>query len=159
MAKQAVIEKLNAIDESLDKNAGLAQVRALMAEWAAIGHVPFKDKDKWRKQYQEALDVHFKRWNMKEARSRLNAFSNTIEELASSEQAQNKLYRERERLMRTYESMKSNLQTYQNNMGFLNVSSKSGNKMVEELERKIEKLKADMQLIVQKIELIDEKMQ
>lgn len=159
VAKQAVIEKLNAIDESLDKNAGLAQVRALMAEWAAIGHVPFKDKDKLRKQYQEALDVHFKRWNMKEARSRLNAFSNTIEELASSEQAQNKLYRERERLMRTYESMKSNLQTYQNNMGFLNVSSKSGNKMVEELERKIEKLKADMQLIVQKIELIDEKMQ
>lgn len=159
VAKQAVIEKLNAIDESLDKNVGLAQVRALMAEWAAIGHVPFKDKDKLRKQYQEALDVHFKRWNMKEARSRLNAFSNTIEELASSEQAQNKLYRERERLMRTYESMKSNLQTYQNNMGFLNVSSKSGNKMVEELERKIEKLKADMQLIVQKIELIDEKMQ
>lgn len=159
VAKQAVIEKLNAIDESLDKSAGLAQVRALMSEWAAIGHVPFKEKDKLRKQYQEALDVHFKRWNMKEARSRLNAFSNTVEELASSDQAQNKLYRERERLMRTYESMKSNLQTYQNNIGFLTVSSKSGNKMVEELERKIEKLKEDMQLIVQKIELIDEKMQ
>lgn len=159
VAKQAVIEKLNAIDESLDKSAGLAQVRALMSEWAAIGHVPFKEKDKLRKQYQEALDVLFKRWNMKEARSRLNAFSNTVEELASSDQAQNKLYRERERLMRTYESMKSNLQTYQNNIGFLTVSSKSGNKMVEELERKIEKLKEDMQLIVQKIELIDEKMQ
>ena len=159
VAKQAVIEKLNAIDESLDKSAGLAQVRALMSVWAAIGHVPFKEKDKLRKQYQEALDVHFKRWNMKEARSRLNAFSNTVEELASSDQAQNKLYRERERLMRTYESMKSNLQTYQNNIGFLTVSSKSGNKMVEELERKIEKLKEDMQLIVQKIELIDEKMQ
>lgn len=159
VAKQAVIEKLNAIDESLDKSAGLAQVRTLMSEWAAIGHVPFKEKDKLRKQYQEALDVHFKRWNMKEARSRLNAFSNTVEELASSDQAQNKLYRERERLMRTYESMKSNLQTYQNNIGFLTVSSKSGNKMVEELERKIEKLKEDMQLIVQKIELIDEKMQ
>lgn len=159
VAKQAVIEKLNAIDESLDKSAGLAQVRTLMSEWAAIGHVPFKEKDKLRKQYQEALDVHFKRWNMKEARSRLNAFSNTVEELASSDRAQNKLYRERERLMRTYESMKSNLQTYQNNIGFLTVSSKSGNKMVEELERKIEKLKEDMQLIVQKIELIDEKMQ
>ena len=95
---------------------------------------------------------------MKEARNRLDAFSNTVEELASSEQAQNKLYRERERLMRAYESMKNSLQTYQNNMGFLNVSSKSGNKMVEELERKIDKLKDDMQLLVQKIELIDEKL-
>ena len=149
-AKQAVIEKLNAIDETLDKNEGLVQVRALMAEWAAIGHVPFKEKDKLRKQYQTALDSHFKRWNMKETRNRLDAFSNTVEELASSDQAQNKLYRERERLMRAYEGLKNNLQTYQNNMGFLNVSSKSGNKMIEDLERKIEKLKDDMQLIVQK---------
>lgn len=158
-AKQAVIKKLNAIDETLDKNEGLVQVRALMAEWAAIGHVPFKEKDKLRKQYQTALDSHFKRWNMKETRNRLDAFSNTVEELASSDQAQNKLYRERERLMRAYEGLKNNLQTYQNNMGFLNVSSKSGNKMIEDLERKIEKLKDDMQLIAQKIGLIDEKLQ
>ena len=158
-AKQAVIEKLNAIDETLDKNEGLVQVRALMAECAAIGHVPFKEKDKLRKQYQTALDSHFKRWNMKETRNRLDAFSNTVEELASSDQAQNKLYRERERLMRAYEGLKNNLQTYQNNMGFLNVSSKSGNKMIEDLERKIEKLKDDMQLIAQKIGLIDEKLQ
>ena len=158
-AKQAVIEKLNAIDETLDKNEGLVQVRALMAEWAAIGHVPFKEKDKLRKQYQTALDSHFKRWNMKETRNRLDAFSNTVEELASSDQAQNKLYRERERLMRAYEGLKNNLQTYQNNMGFLNVSSKSGNKLIEDLERKIEKLKDDMQLIAQKIGLIDEKLQ
>lgn len=158
-AKQAVIEKLNAIDETLDKNEGLVQVRALMAEWAAIGHVPFKEKDKLRKQYQTALDSHFKRWNMKETRNRLDVFSNTVEELASSDQAQNKLYRERERLMRAYEGLKNNLQTYQNNMGFLNVSSKSGNKMIEDLERKIEKLKDDMQLIAQKIGLIDEKLQ
>ena len=61
--------------------------------------------------------------------------------------------------MRAYEGLKNNLQTYQNNMGFLNVSSKSGNKMIEDLERKIEKLKDDMQLIVQKIGLIDEKLQ
>ena len=130
-----------------------------MAEWAAIGHVPFKEKDKLRKQYQTALVSHFKRWNMKETRNRLDAFSNTVEELASSDQAQNKLYRERERLMRAYEGLKNNLQTYQNNMGFLNVSSKSGNKMIEDLERKIEKLKDDMQLIAQKIGLIDEKLQ
>ncbi|CDA22069.1 putative uncharacterized protein [Bacteroides sp. CAG:144] len=61
--------------------------------------------------------------------------------------------------MRAYEGLKNNLQTYQNNMGFLNVSSKSGNKMIEDLERKIEKLKDDMQLIAQKIGLIDEKLQ
>lgn len=158
LAKQAIIEKLNAIDETVDKEEGLAQVRALMAEWAAVGHVPFKEKDKLRKQYQDAVDAHFKRWNVRENHNRMNAFVENVEQLASSDQAQNKLYHERERLVRAYENLKSDLQTYQNNMGFLNVSSKSGNKMVKDLERKIEKLKEDMELLVQKIDLIDEKL-
>ena len=120
--------------------------------------VPFKEKDKLRKQYQDAVDAHFKRWNVKENLNHINAFAENIEQLASSEQAQNKLYHERERLVRAYENLKSDLQTYQNNMGFLNVSSKSGNKMVKDLERKILKLKEDMELLVQKIDLIDEKL-
>lgn len=159
VAKRAVVDKLLAIDEALDKTEGLALVKDLMAEWSAIGHVPFKEKDKLRKQYQDAVDAHFKRWNVKETRNRLDAFNATVQQMASSDQAQNKLYRERERLVRAYEGVKSDLQTYQNNMGFLSVSSKSGNKMLQELERKIEKLKDDMRLLEQKIEMIDEKIQ
>ena len=157
-AKQAVIEKLKAIDETIDKNEGLAQVRALMSEWAAIGHVPFKEKDRLHAQYQEAVDAHFKRWNVKESRNRMNAFTQNVEQIASSDQAQSKLYHERERLVRAYENLKNDLQVYQNNMGFLSISSKSGNKVVQDLERRIQKLKEDMELLVQKIELIDEKL-
>ena len=84
------------------------------------------------------------------------SYTSTVQQLASSDQAQNKLYREREKLMHNYERLKAELQTYENNMGFLNISSKSGNSMLKEMERKMQQLKDQMQLIIQKIELIDE---
>lgn len=156
LLKKSVIEKLELLDEAMAPAEAIAFVRTLMAEWNQIGHVPFKEKDKIYKSYQAALDKHFKRLNMNETRNRMNSFTTTVQQMASSDQAQNKLYRERERLMRTYDHIKAELQTYENNMGFLNISSKSGGGMLKEMERKIQKLKDEMQLIAQKIELIDE---
>ena len=156
LLKKAVIEKLNALDEAMAPSEAVALVKTLMAEWNQIGHVPFKEKDKIYKSYQAALDKHFKRLNMNEIKNRLNSFTSAVQQMASSDQAQNKLYRERERLMRSYEHVKAELQTYENNMGFLNISSKSGGGMLKEMERKMQKLKDEMQLIAQKIELIDE---
>lgn len=156
LLKKAVIEKLDALDEAMATTEAVALVRTLMAEWNQIGHVPFKEKDKIYKSYQAALDKHFKRLNMNENKNRLNSFTSAVQQMASSDQAQNKLYRERERLMRSYEHVKAELQTYENNMGFLNISSKSGGGMLKEMERKMQKLKDEMQLIAQKIELIDE---
>ena len=156
LLKKAVIEKLNALDEAMAPSEAVALVKTLMAEWNQIGHVPFKEKDKIYKSYQAALDKHFKRLNMNETKNRLNSFTSAVQQMASSDQAQNKLYRERERLMRSYEHVKAELQTYENNMGFLNISSKSGGGMLKEMERKMQKLKDEMQLIAQKIELIDE---
>ena len=156
LLKKAVIEKLNALDEAMAPTEAVALVKTLMAEWNQIGHVPFKEKDKIYKSYQASFYKHFKRLNMNETKNRLNSFTSAVQQIASSDQAQNKLYRERERLMRSYEHVKAELQTYENNMGFLNISSKSGGGMLKEMERKMQKLKDEMQLIAQKIELIDE---
>ena len=154
--KKEIIAKLNAIDENMETAEATARVRELMAEWNKIGFVPFKEKDKIYKEYQSVLDKHFTRLNMQENRNRLMSYTSTVQQLASSDQAQNKLYREREKLVHNYERLKAELHTYENNMGFLNISSKSGNSMLKEMERKMQQLKDQMQLIIQKIELIDE---
>ena len=101
------------------------------------------------------MDKQFSRLNMNETRNRLDSFQSTVQQMAS-DQSQNKLYRERERLMRSYEQKKNELQTYENNMGFLNISSKSAGGLLKEMERKMQKLKEEMELIVQKIEVIDQ---
>ena len=125
-----------------------------MGEWNSIGHVPFKEKDKVYQAFHKAIDAQFDRLKVSRQGRRMKSFQNDVNELA--EKGKNKLYSEREKLMRNYERMKSDLQTYENNFGFLNVSSKGGSGLVKELERKIEKLKEEMQLTIKKIETIDE---
>ena len=148
--KKAIIEKLNAInkEESPSEKSGNI-IRELMKEWNNIGHVPFKDKDKIYKQYRTVVDALFDKLNLSASKKKLNNFKSNISK-------ETNLLREREKLVRAYENMKSEIKTYENNIGFLTSSSKKGNSLVSELNRKIDKLKADLELITQKIAVIDE---
>lgn len=121
-----------------------------MQEWNAVGHVPFKDKDKVYNEYRKLIDALFDKHNLSVSQKRLNNFRSNI---ASGG---NTLSREREKLVRIYENMKAEIQTYENNIGFLNSSSKKGNSLVAEMYRKVEKLKSELQLVLDKIRIIDE---
>ena len=148
--KKAIIEQLNTIDKEespSDKSRDI--IRELMKEWNSIGHVPFKEKDKIYKQYRMIVDSLFNKLNMSASKKKLNNFKSSLNKEAN-------LYREREKLVRAYENMKSEIKTYENNIGFLSCSSKKGNSLVIEMNRKMEKLKADLELISQKIAVIDE---
>ncbi len=152
-SKREVIVKLQAIDESVEDAEATKTVRELMAQWNAIGHVPFKEKDKIYKEYQALLDALFARLNMNETRNKLSNYSATVQQMAEGDQE--RLYRERDRMLRAYEQKKSELQTYENNIGFLNISSKKSNGLLKDMERKMQKLREEMQLIEQKVQLID----
>lgn len=155
-AKQAIIEKILAIDTDMEGKEAEAELRSLIAEWNNIGFVPFKEKDKLNKAFKAALDKQFEKFNIQNRKARLSAFASTIKDISGGNGS--KLHSERDRLLRTYDRMKAELQTYENNMGFFSISSKQGNSIVKEIERKIKKLKDDMQLVIQKIEMIDENM-
>ena len=152
--KKEIITRLSAIDESIDTEEASKQVRELMKEWGTIGHVPFKEKDKLYKQYHSLVDQLFERFNISASNRKLSNFKSNISNIQSG--GSQTLYREREKLVRAYENMKSELQTYENNLGFLTSASKKGNSLLTELNRKVEKIKADLELVLQKIKVIDE---
>lgn len=156
-AKKALIEKVKTMDESLDTEEAITMLKEWIAEWNEIGHVPFKEKDKVYKAFHEAVDAQFDRLKVDQRDRRMKSYRNNVSEMAGK--GKGKLYSERDRLMRTYERMKNDLQTYENNIGFLTISSKGGSGLVKEMERKIEKLKAEMELTVKKIEAIDENLE
>lgn len=155
--KKALIEKVKTMDESLDTEEAITMLKEWIAEWNEIGHVPFKEKDKVYKAFHEAVDAQFDRLKVDQRDRRMKSYRNNVSEMAGK--GKGKLYSERDRLMRTYERMKNDLQTYENNIGFLTISSKGGSGLVKEMERKIEKLKAEMELTVKKIEAIDENLE
>ena len=148
--KKDIIARLKALNEGEVADGVEREVRDLMKEWNAVGHVPFKDKDKVYKEYRTVVDALFDKFNISASQKNLSKFRSNLAGGGSS------LAREREKLMRSYEMKKNEIQTYENNIGFLTSSSKKGNSLVAEMNRKIEKLKADLQLIVDKIKVIDE---
>lgn len=152
--KKAIIEKLNAIDDQMDTEEATQLVRDLMKEWNGIGHVPFKEKDRIYKQYHSQVDKLFEHFNISVSNKKLSNFKSTISSI--QEGSPQALYREREKLVRAFDNMKNELQTYENKLGFLTTSSKKGNSLLTEINRKVEKLKADIELVKEKIKVVDE---
>lgn len=150
--KRSIIEQLKAMAENAEGNIQ-EKVRELIDEYNGIGHVPFKEKDKLYKEYHDILDKLYKELNISTARRRLDKFKNNLKNVA--EKGSDALDNERAKLMRRYETIKQEVQTYENNLGFLNASSKKGNSLIDEMNRKVQKLKDDMNLVREKIKAID----
>lgn len=146
--KEEVIKRMAALEASGTSDEATAeQVRALMKEWNSIGFVPFKEKDRLYKEFHGLVDKLFDRLHMSATEKRLSS-------VRTEGNKESNLYRDRERLVRTYEGLKNDIQTYENNLGFLNSSSKKGNTLVADITRKIERLKKDMELVLNKIKAI-----
>ena len=156
-AKKELIEKVKSLDESLEPDEAINLLKDYMAEWNTIGFVPFRDKDKIYKAFHQAVDAQFDRLKVDRQDRRIRSFRSNLSEMAGK--GKGKLYTEREKLMRSYDRMKSELQTYENNIGFLSVHSKGGSGLIKEMERKIASLREEMELIVQKIDAIDENLE
>lgn len=154
-AKKAIVEKIKTIDESLSKDEIKNLLKTLVADYQQIGHVPYKEKDKIYEEYRAALNEAYEKFDIKETRARFESFANSVESMASDK---NKLFKERDRLVRIYEAKKNELKTYENNLGFFNVSSKAGGSVLKEMERRIAKAKEDLISLEKKIDLIDEKL-
>ena len=150
--KREIIEKLKAVAE--EKADDLQEkVQQLVEEYNAVGHVPFKDKDKLYKEYHEIVDKLFSDLHISNAKRRLDNFKSNLKNVAK--RGEEALDNERARLMRRYEQLKQEVQTYENNLGFLNASSKKGNSLIDEMNRKVQKLKDEAKLVREKIKAID----
>lgn len=151
--KREVIEALKGIDTTMPADKQTIEISALTAKWNAIGFVPFKEKDKVYKEYKQVLNALYEKLHLDANERRLNNFRNNIGKGGNS------LQRERDHLIRQYEALKNEIATYENNIGFLSVSNKKGASLVDVMRQKVDKLKQDAQVILQKIHLVEEEIE
>lgn len=148
--KKGIIKEVeNIINSEISDEAMTEKLKELIKEWNSIGFVPFKDKDKIYKEFHNLVNKVFDKTNLSATEKKLNSYKSTINK-------EGNLYKEREKLVRIYERIKTEIKTYENNLGFLSSSSKKGNSLVNDISRKIERLKNDLSLTLKKIEIIDE---
>ncbi len=157
-AKKAIIAELTALnsDESTaDRKDVIEMVKEIRAKWQETGHVPFRDKDKIHDAYREAMRQVYDKYDIHEKRARMENFQNS---LAANAGDKGKLARERDRMMRAYESRKAELSTYENNLSFLSARSRSGSSMLAEMEKNIQRLKNTLSEMEARIRMIDDQM-
>ena len=152
-AKRGIIAQLKEIAENVTDDAQ-EKVHELIDQYQQVGHVPYREKDKLYSEYRAILDKLYKDLNISTARRRLDSFKSNLKNVAR--RGEDALDNERTRLMRRYEQMKQEIQTYENNLGFLNAASKKGNSLIDEMNRKVQKLKDDLKLTYDKIKAIDD---
>ena len=150
--KRNIVAQLKEIADKAESDAQ-DKVMDLIDEYNAVGHVPFRDKDKIYKEYHDILDRLNKELNISVARRKLDNFKSNLKNIAKH--GDEAIDNERARLFRRYEQLKSEINTYENNIGFLNVSSKKGNSLIDEMNRKVLKLKDEAKLLYEKIKAID----
>ena len=150
--KRSIIEQIKVLVADA-ANATREKVQALTDEYNKVGHVPYKEKDALYAAYHEALDAIYKELNISNKRRRLDDFKSNIRNMAK--RGEDAIDNERGRLTRRFEQLKQEIQTYENNLGFLNASSKKGNSLIDEMNRKVQKLRDDLELVRQKIKAID----
>lgn len=150
--KRSIVAQLKEIADKAESDAQ-DKVMDLIDEYNAVGHVPFRDKDKIYKEYHDILDRLNKELNISVARRKLDNFKSNLKNIAKH--GDEAIDNERARLFRRYEQLKSEINTYENNIGFLNVSSKKGNSLIDEMNRKVLKLKDEAKLLYEKIKAID----
>lgn len=152
-AKKLVIEALKAIPSDAQRSEVIETLKEQQARWNAIGHVPFKVKDKLYDEYREALSAVRKNFDLRESRARMNRFEEQLNGLNGDER---KLARERDRLTRALEQKRNELKTFENNLGFFNIKSKEGSSMLREMERRTERIKDEIKELENKIKLTNQ---
>ena len=156
--KKAIIQKINQFDITLEADEALPQLHELMDQWYEVGYVPFKMKDRIYKEFYDATEAQFDRLNVGKEERKLEAYKSTISDMARLDNSQGQLLREREKLVRQYERIKNELQTYENNIGFLSISSKKGNHLLNDMNQKVEKIKGELLLLEKKIRAIEDEL-
>ena len=152
--KRGIVDQLRQLlDAKEGADDAQSKIQQLTDQYAKIGHVPFRDKDKLFRDYHKVLDALYKQLNIFVSKQRLDNFKSSLKDMAKH--GEDSLDNERGRLMHRYEQLKSEIVTYENNLGFLSVSSKKGSSLIDEMNRKVGKLKDDLELIRQKIKAID----
>ena len=151
--KRGIIAQLKDLAENPPVDGFQKKMQDFIAQYNAVGHVPFKEKDKLYKEYHDVMDKLYKHLRSNNAKRHMNNFKSNLKSVA--EKSANALDNERGKLLRRYDQLRAEITTYENNLGFLNAASKKGNSLVEEMNRKVEKLKEDLKLVKEKIKAID----
>lgn len=152
--KKVLLEEVKQFIPSDDNEATLKQLKEFQTRWSAIGYVPIKEKESIQEEFRKSLNAHFDKLNLDEFDKSLEKYRSKINTLNSAENKESKIISEREKLVGKIRQLETDINTWENNIGFIAKSNKAEN-LIRELNSKIEKTKQRLSLLHEKLKAID----
>lgn len=152
--KEKLIEELENFDPGDDINAAFEKLKEIQRRWTEIGFVPYKEKDKISNRYRNALNQQFDRLKIDEEEKAILKYQTKLENIKETPKATRKLKGEREKFLNRIKQLENDIVVWENNIGFFSKSS-SAESMIQEVQSKIDNAKKTIEVLEEKIRLID----
>ena len=152
--KKALLEEVKQFTLSENTEANIQKLKDFQPRWNEIGYVPIKFKDSLQDEFRNAINTYFDKMNLDEFDKNLEKYRAKINALDTDENKEFKIINEREKLVIKIRQLETDINTWENNIGFIAKSNKSEG-LIRELKNKIEKTKQRLALLQEKLKALD----
>jgi hypothetical protein len=153
VAKNALIEELQAYALPEDKQQALSELRSFATRFNALGKVPMKEKDTVYKAYKSALDHHYQQLKLEGEEKERILFQARIDTLSASPDKTKAFSKEKAELRQQIEQLKKSILQYENNLGFFARSS-GADALRKEVEQKIQHAQRSIDGLIRRLKMI-----
>ncbi|OFY68650.1 MAG: hypothetical protein A2Y71_02985 [Bacteroidetes bacterium RBG_13_42_15] len=153
--KDELIEKIKSFSPSSDVEENLKMLKEFQREWANIGFVPYEAKDEIQNKYRQAINQKFDDLKIDEDKKDLLKFRTKLDNLHAKSNFDYRMNQEREKFVAKLKQLENDIVLWENNIGFF-AKSKNADTMIKEVQNKISTAKRKIEVLTEKIKMIDE---
>lgn len=149
--KEALIQAVKDFSFTEDKQHNLDVIKDFQRQWSEVGYVSTDERNRLYAEFRKAIDAHFDKLQSDSMELNLNNYKMRLEAV----EGKVNVSREKKDLLDKIQKLQNDLNVWENNLGFL-ASSKQADLLKAEFDKKIEKAKAEIQLLKAKVKLLEE---
>ena len=153
--KNEIISELEEFKPGENFQVAFEKLKEIQKRWTEIGFVPFKMKDEIYNRYRNELNKQFDLLKIDEDQKAIIKYRNKLDNLKENPQASRKLRTERDRFIIRIKQLEGDIVLWENNIGFFSKSS-NADSMIKEVQSKIDSAKSTIQILEEKVRLIDQ---
>jgi hypothetical protein len=152
--KKGVIEEITKVKLPDNSNEAIQKLKEFSTEFLEIGNVPFKEKDVVYNAYKAALDLQYDKLKLDRKQKTTLTYKSKLDGMVKKGNSIT-ITKEKDFLKRKLNNLSTEIGQYENNIGFFG-TSKGADKMIADIQKKIDRNKVEIETIKQKLKLISD---
>ncbi len=151
--KEAILKELKEHQFGDNRDENLSVIKDFQRRWAEVGFVPMAEKERLHKEFRAEIDGIFEKLKISAREAEETAFRERLH--AAGAGASRMMATEKQELQDKIEKLRSDLGTWENNLGFFS-NSKQADLLKAEFEKKMQGARQQLALMQAKLRILVE---